>query len=598
MPVSVKTSGHSYPGSSTLAGSVNVNLRDFPKVSQVPWMQSLLAGDLPAVTPCDAEFLASRGLEMPQACRLALARGNPAVLRVGGGEVWDDAYRAVDNANYWLQGAVNQTVEVMGGGAGTVSAAGGWMQGGGLGWGQERVWGYGADQVLELEMVLASGQHVKLGPSKWEAAEGFLYPKTTAVEGFCNANVDAPEREWRWEACEEAVPFEDLWYAVRGGGGGTYGIVTALTYQLHSRRTVDQVDLAGKSAYTDACPTEYFDGGEPEYLVAAFAEAMGLSNGTAAEAAFSAPNVTSPAGCREVQDAFADFFIDVLYDPAAVGISEEASLNCGHASFNFFLPDFRELFCHDGGGEELMRAWTTYWQNYTSAGRPVPEAMQTEWDAWVDGGLAVSHPRSIPSMIIASATTYDNPYPEGHLPDSPNPWVAPDSAWSAVVPTAFFLQKNDDVHDMLRERAPGGGVMFHLAGGRVGIAQDQMSPISEIQRLAGAHTMFSWTAEYWLPKIQAFYPAPPSDDVILGGSQFNHIGSDAFGPLKRDHSAYCPGNLTHAEREAQCVSVQEFTWGTEGLRRLEAIKEKVDPTGMFRCQKCVGFRADAEPQSL
>ena len=595
MPVSVKTSGHSYPGSSTLAGSVNVNLRDFPKVSQVPWMQSLLAGDLPAVTPCDAEFLASRGLEMPQACRLALARGNPAVLRVGGGEVWDDAYRAVDNANYWLQGAVNQTVEVMGGGAGTVSAAGGWMQGGGLGWGQERVWGYGADQVLELEMVLASGQHVKLGPSKWEAAEGFLYPKTTAVEGFCNANVDAPEREWRWEACEEAVPFEDLWYAVRGGGGGTYGIVTALTYQLHSRRTIDQVDLAGKSAYTDACPTEYFYGGYPEYFLSTMAEAMGLSNGTTAEAAFSAPNVTSPAGCREVQDAFADFLIDVLYDPAAVGISEEASLNCGHSGMSFYLPDFGWLICHNGGGEELMQAWTTYWQNYTSAGRPVPEAMQTEWDAWVDGGLAVAHPRSIASLVIAGAATSDSPVPEGHMPDSPLPMVQGlDYSWSALVPPAFFLQKNDDVHNLVR----GPGATFHITGGRAGIAQDQMSPISEIQRLSGAQIQFFPTAEYWLPKIQAFYPAPPSDDVILGGSEFNHIGSDAFGPLKRDHSAYCPGNLTHAEREAQCVSVQEFTWGTEGLRRLEAIKEKVDPTGMFRCQKCVGFRADAEPQSL
>ena len=160
------------------------------------------------------------------------------------------------------------------------------------------------------------------------------------------------------------------------------------------------------------------------------------------------------------------------------------------------------------------------------------------------------------------------------------------SAWSAVVPTAFFLQKNDDVHNLLRES----GVGFHVAGGRVGIAQDQMSPISEIQRLSGGNTIIVNTAEYWLPKIQAFYPAPPSDDVILGGSEFNHIGSDAFGPLKGDHSAYCPGNLTHAEREAQCVSVQEFTWGTEGLRRLEAIKEKVDPTGMFRCQKCVGFK--------
>ena len=602
MPVSVKTSGHSYPGSSTLAGSVNVNLRDFPKVSQVPWMQSLLAGDLPAVTPCDAEFLASRGLEMPQACRLALARGNPAVLRVGGGEVWDDAYRAVDNANYWLQGAVNQTVEVMGGGAGTVSAAGGWMQGGGLGWGQERIYGFGADQVLELEMVLASGQHVKLGPSKWEAAEGFLYPKTTAVEGFCNANVDAPEREWRWEACEEAVPFEDLWYAVRGGGGGTYGIVTALTYQLHPRRTIDQMTLAGKSVYTNACPPEFFTGGTPEYFVAANAEAMGFTNLTAADlataekAAFSAPNSTSPAGCREVSDAFSDFLIDVLYDPAAVGISEEASLNCGDSGMNFYLPAFGGLFCHNGGGEEVMQAWTAYWQNYTSAGRPVPEAMQAEWDAWVDGGLAVAHPRSIASGMIAGFATSDSLFPEGHVPDIPPPMVqGMDYSWSALVPPAFFLQKNDDVHDLLR----GAGAFFHTTGGRAGIAQDQMSPISEIQRLSGAQVQFPFSAEYWLPKIQAFYPAPPSDDVILGGSEFNHIGSDAFGPLKGDHSAYCPGNLTHAEREAQCVSVQEFTWGTEGLRRLEAIKEKVDPTGMFRCQKCVGFRADAaEPQLL
>ena len=53
----------------------------------------------------------------------------------------------------------------------------------------------------------------------------------------------------------------------------------------------------------------------------------------------------------------------MLYDPAAVGISEEASLNCGHPGMSFYLPDFYELFCHNGGGEELMRAWTAYWQN-------------------------------------------------------------------------------------------------------------------------------------------------------------------------------------------------------------------------------------------
>ena len=73
-------------------------------------------------------------------------------------------------------------------------------------------------------------------------------------------------------------------------------------------------------------------------------------------------------------------------------------------------------------------------------------------------------------------------------------------------------------------------------------------------------------------------------------------GRDAFGPLKDDHSAYCPGDLTHAEREEQCVSVQEHVWGTDGLARLEAIKAKVDPQGLFQCQKCVGFKGPVRDQ--
>ena len=36
---------------------------------------------------------------------------------------------------------------MIGGGAGTVSAAGGWLQGGGLSTGLERLYGFGVDQV-------------------------------------------------------------------------------------------------------------------------------------------------------------------------------------------------------------------------------------------------------------------------------------------------------------------------------------------------------------------------------------------------------------------------------------------------------------------
>mmetsp|Transcript_13446 Transcript_13446/g.35762 ORF Transcript_13446/g.35762 Transcript_13446/m.35762 type:complete len:99 (+) Transcript_13446:278-574(+) len=48
--------------------------------------------------------------------------------------------------------------------------------------------------------------------------------------------------------------------------------------------------------------------------------------------------------------------------------------------------------------------------------------------------------------------------------------------------------------------------------------------------------------------------------------------------------------FTHAEREEKCVSVQEHVWGTDGLAKLEAIKAKIDPQGLFQCQKCVGFK--------
>ena len=74
------------------------------------------------------------------------------------------------------------------------------------------------------------------------------------------------------------------------------------------------------------------------------------------------------------------------------------------------------------------------------------------------------------------------------------------------------------------------------------------------------------------------------------------MSTQEFGPLKADHSTFCPAHFTHAEREELCVSVQEMTWGTDGLAKLEAIKAKVDPQGLFQCQKCVGFKGPVRDQ--
>ena len=97
------------------------------------------------------------------------------------------------------------------------------------------------------------------------------------------------------------------------------------------------------------------------------------------------------------------------------------------------------------------------------------------------------------------------------------------------------------------------------------------------------------------PKITAFHPSAP-EGKILGGTEYNHITRNEFGPLKSNHSALCPVTLTNAEKEEQCVSLQESVWGTDGLARLEAIKAKVDPQGLFQCQKCVGFKGPVRDQ--
>lgn len=188
----------------------------------------------------------------------------------------------------------------MGGGAGTVSPTGGWLQGGGeSASGIDRQVGFGVDHVLEIEMVLACGEHVKFGPTEWESRNGRVHPQTTKVGGKCNSNVSPYEWQWVWGECATDVPFEDLWFAMRGGGGGTYGVVTAVTQQLfritesHSWVTPDIVTPGVMSSLTE--------------IIEGFGKAR-------------------------FNKMLIDLLIDFLWHPAALGVSEEHSQGCGHGS--------------------------------------------------------------------------------------------------------------------------------------------------------------------------------------------------------------------------------------------------------------------------
>lgn len=64
------------------------------------------------------------------ACKIALARGKPAIMRAGGGQIVDEGLRAVEE---WNSDPSRPPFHAMTGAAGTVSLAGGWLASGGLG---------------------------------------------------------------------------------------------------------------------------------------------------------------------------------------------------------------------------------------------------------------------------------------------------------------------------------------------------------------------------------------------------------------------------------------------------------------------------------
>lgn len=105
-------------------------------------------------------------------------------ITVGAGTRWLEAYTAATTQN-------NRYVQ--GGGCTSVGAAGGFIQGGGFGSFSKR-YGTGAAGILQAEIVTADGQ-IKIA-----------------------------------NQCQNP----ELFWAIRGGGGGTYGVVTKVTLKTHA----------------------------------------------------------------------------------------------------------------------------------------------------------------------------------------------------------------------------------------------------------------------------------------------------------------------------------------------------------------------------
>ncbi|KAG6330603.1 hypothetical protein ID866_8487 [Astraeus odoratus] len=105
-------------------------------------------------------------------------------LTIGAGVQWYEAYAAANNSGRSLVGGVSL--------GGSVGAAGGWLQGGGHS-ALSPSYGLGVDNAIEITVVTSAGEHLTVNNYQ----------------------------------------YSDLFWALRGGGGGTYGIVTSVTYRTY-----------------------------------------------------------------------------------------------------------------------------------------------------------------------------------------------------------------------------------------------------------------------------------------------------------------------------------------------------------------------------
>ena len=110
LQISIKSTGHSYFGAHTEAGSLMLNMRDYAKY----------ASGNDKVIECGSAD--SSDVALGDACTLATARKKDAYIRVGGGQTWSEVYNAVNASN--AVGNLSKTYGIGGGGAGSVGAAG------------------------------------------------------------------------------------------------------------------------------------------------------------------------------------------------------------------------------------------------------------------------------------------------------------------------------------------------------------------------------------------------------------------------------------------------------------------------------------------
>ncbi|KAE8356197.1 hypothetical protein BDV28DRAFT_165382 [Aspergillus coremiiformis] len=408
-----------------------------------------------------------------------------SAFTVRGGALWGDLYAEAFKRNLIVVGGQDPTVGVIGG----------YLQGGGHS-PASRDFGLAADQVLELKVVLASGELV-------------------------TAN-----------ACENT----DLFFALRGGGGGTYGVVVSATLKAHPSSPV-----VTHSLIVYPLPNRKDPLATTMALVDVVAEILSVypalsDAGFSGYAGWGVDKIDSP-----IAGAPAPVMENGGYSHAFAKL--DSSNDAMETAQSFVSATLMQrLRAYNGSGLMISESW----ERYASFGDYFTAATRAQQKVGFSKMAITSR------LLDKASLTMD----KGRLKEmlritSTN---SPDVPQKATIWTMLFLV--------------GGGKML----------SNPTAPITD--RYVGAHP--AWRQAYLLAIPTSILPEG-ADDGSLHKMQEDttYRKTDAMRALAPNTGSY----LNDGDRNNPWWQIDFFG---DNYPRLRAIKDEYDPDHVFYCPTCVG----------
>lgn len=402
-------------------------------------------------------------------------------VTVSAGTQWIHAYDEVTNKHGRY---------VQGGGCTTVGAAGGFTQGGGFG-SFSKKYGTGAAGVVQAEIVTANGK--------------------TVIANRCQN--------------------QDLFWAIRGGGGGTFGIVAHATLQTHEL---------------------------PDYV--------GLLQGRI--------TAKNDAAYQTLIRRFMSFF---YHDLNNEHWGEQLSFTAQN-TINIFLV-YQGKDRH-----EMNKTWQPFkkWLSehpdlytMTTRFRPVPPHKLWDVQYWQ---------KNLPDLVTTNKAAMNGINEYWWTPNSKevfNYWYTYQSWW---LPTTLFDQAHaDQLTDLLFKASRSGAISMHINKGLAGapanvLNQSRVTAIHPALHNAVALLVMSASNNQVYPGVIGHEPDAQSIKQAVQNI------SDA---MKRVRNAAPNAGTYVNEADYFQSDWQRAFWG-ENYEKLMRIKQKYDPFGLFYCHHCVG----------